>query len=491
MKSNAQHMIQRSTGLYLVLMLLLPSVRISAQPLDTLAARYASVSLDSLIQLERSATDPREKCLLASLVANEHLLLPFSQEQMKAAMHTYDLAERLGNDTLRARAARDVGYAFLRGSDPGSALDHWNKAYALAERIQHPKLLSQVSTDRGWAHRLLGDYQGALRLLHQALVHDASEITNARARSIMSTCYLRLGMPDSALVFAQQAAVEKDPRKRPYEYAYQQDDLAMAYAANGQQDLAETYFKRTLAAIDSFGVYTPLAGGAAGYADLLLTQGRKNEALTCALKGFRQQRRLGGGWNDMMVTSAGALARAYQANGLPDSALVYMTIRDAYRDTILDLKNHAQIQSRLFAQELKDMEDAKLRAEEVAARSRNIQFGIIALIVITLGIFLLIFSRTSVVGPRAIKNLSLIALLLFFEFINLLLHPFLDRITNHSPILMLLCMAAIAGLLIPLHHRMEKLITNMLVSKNNRVRLEAARRTIEELEARQTDTNAG
>ena len=44
--------------------------------------------------------------------------------------------------------------------------------------------------------------------------------------------------------------------------------------------------------------------------------------------------------------------------------------------------------------------------------------------------------------------------------------------------------AAIAGLLIPLHHRMEKLITNMLASKNNRVRSEAARRTIEELEAR-------
>ena len=87
-------------------------------------------------------------------------------------------------------------------------------------------------------------------------------------------------------------------------------------------------------------------------------------------------------------------------------------------------------------------------------------------------------------------QIELIALLLFFEFINLLLHPFLDRITNHSPILMLLAMAAIAGLLIPLHHRMEKLITNMLVSKNNRVRLEAARRTIEELEGRPNETNA-
>jgi hypothetical protein len=34
---------------------------------------------------------------------------------------------------------------------------------------------------------------------------------------------------------------------------------------------------------------------------------------------------------------------------------------------------------------------------------------------------------------------------------------------------------------------MEKLITNMLVSKNNRVRLEAARRTIEALEARSSE----
>ncbi|MFZ1692291.1 MAG: hypothetical protein WAT74_03750, partial [Flavobacteriales bacterium] len=69
-------------------------------------------------------------------------------------------------------------------------------------------------------------------------------------------------------------------------------------------------------------------------------------------------------------------------------------------------------------------------------------------------------------------------------------HPFLGELTHHSPLLLLLCMAVIAGLLIPLHHRMEKLITNMLVSKNNRVRLEAARRTIEELEARPNESNA-
>lgn len=55
---------------------------------------------------------------------------------------------------------------------------------------------------------------------------------------------------------------------------------------------------------------------------------------------------------------------------------------------------------------------------------------------------------------------------------------------------MLSAMACIAGLLIPLHHRMVKLITNMLVSKNNRLRLEAARRTIEELEGRPEEGSA-
>ena len=95
------------------------------------------------------------------------------------------------------------------------------------------------------------------------------------------------------------------------------------------------------------------------------------------------------------------------------------------------------------------------------------------------------------VGAKTIKNLSLVALLLLFEFINLLLSPLLGDVFDQSPLLILLAMVIIAGLLIPLHHRMEKFITNMLVSKNNRIRLEVARRTIAELEARSTDTNAG
>ncbi|MCW5899437.1 MAG: hypothetical protein KIT10_09235 [Flavobacteriales bacterium] len=191
-----------------------------------------------------------------------------------------------------------------------------------------------------------------------------------------------------------------------------------------------------------------------------------------------------------MIRSTKALSDAFEANGMTDSALVYSKLAHAWRDSLTALQNRSQLQNQLFTQELKDREEAKAREEAKEERSRNIQFGIIALIVITLLVFLLAISRTSVVGAKTIKNLSLMALLLLFEFINLLLSPVLGEVFDQSPLLILLAMVVIAGLLIPLHHRMEKFITNMLVSKNNRIRLEAARRTIAELEGAGGDSTA-
>ena len=73
-------------------------------------------------------------------------------------------------------------------------------------------------------------------------------------------------------------------------------------------------------------------------------------------------------------------------------------------------------------------------------------------------------------------------LLAVFEFINLFIHPYLSRVTNDSPVLMLLVLIAIGALLIPLHHRLEKWITKIMVGKNRKIRLAAAKKTIQQLE---------
>ena len=78
--------------------------------------------------------------------------------------------------------------------------------------------------------------------------------------------------------------------------------------------------------------------------------------------------------------------------------------------------------------------------------------------------------------------LVILGLLAVFEFINLLIHPYLEQATNHIPVLMLIVLITIGALLIPVHHRLEKWMTHIMVEKNKKIRLEAARKTINQLE---------
>ena len=161
-------------------------------------------------------------------------------------------------------------------------------------------------------------------------------------------------------------------------------------------------------------------------------------------------------------------------------------------DSLYNAKNVQQAQSLTFENDLHQQELAaeRLRAEE--QRKENIQYALIAFGIVTLIILYLLLSRSFITNTKMIEFLGVIALLIVFEFLNLLLHPFLERITHHSPLWMLLGLVCIAALLVPLHHRLQKWATHKLVEKNKKLRLAAAKKTIrllsdEGLEKKQPD----
>ena len=55
----------------------------------------------------------------------------------------------------------------------------------------------------------------------------------------------------------------------------------------------------------------------------------------------------------------------------------------------------------------------------------------------------------------ALKYLGLLGLLLLFEFIAIFVHPYIDELTGHQPVWMLIILVMIAAVLVPLHHKME------------------------------------
>jgi hypothetical protein len=105
--------------------------------------------------------------------------------------------------------------------------------------------------------------------------------------------------------------------------------------------------------------------------------------------------------------------------------------------------------------------------------------------ILTLLMLYLLLSRSFITNTKMIEFFGVIALLIVFEFLNLLLHPFLERVTHHSPVLMLLALVCIAALLVPLHHKVEHWATKKLVEKNKQIRLAAAKKTIQQLEEKE------
>ena len=398
------------------------------------------------------------------------------------------LAEQLGIDSLLSTASNHVGDALNGSAEAALQLKYFYQGLDYAQRSGNPGYIGTAQKQIATVYKTLGDLPRALELLKLALSNVRSDYQINRTCCHLSDCYRLMEQPDSALYWAQRSNIITDPGSDPYAYARSYYMLGAAYAAKRERQLADVHFARAIEVADSFHVMIPLFGSLLGRGQMAMEAGDIPSALADGRRAMRVSE--GGGNLEGLVGASDLLRRAFKASGQSDSAYRYFELRVMYADSLINATNLNKLQNMAFAQELKNSEEAKAKAEEVAARARNIQYGIIALITITLIIFLLLLSRSSVVGARAIKNLSLVALLLVFEFLNLLLHPLLDRITNHSPLLMLLAMVCIAGLLIPLHHRMEKLITNMLVSKNNRVRLEAAKKTIEELEGSRGGTNA-
>ena len=162
-----------------------------------------------------------------------------------------------------------------------------------------------------------------------------------------------------------------------------------------------------------------------------------------------------------------------------------MKYADIYRianDSINNLKSIQQNQLLTFEEDLRQQEVVVGKIKEEDERKQNIQYALIALGIIVLLTLYLLLSRSFITNTKLIEFFGVIALLIVFEFLNLLLHPFLERITNHSPVLMLLALVCIAALLVPLHHKVEKWSTAKLVEKNKKIRLASAKKTIEELE---------
>ena len=439
---------------------------------------------DSLKTVLAATNNPIERFDLYSKIGEEYFSSGNNNLDSASCLKMLQIAQQLNNDSLLAISYNFIGNLFLLNTgDYSRALEFFFKGIPLAERANDKRRISSLYVDIAIVYENLGNKDeqvNYIRKAEAALPDKNSPMHNYMVRQIQynyGRYFLSVQKPDSAMHYTQ-ALNETNLRLRSFLYeTYAQMLLGGVYEQLGDNELAEVHFKRANIQSDSMQYSYVKFIIKPAYINFLL----QNNNIAAAQEKAFQLLKTGIELNnyDFKQAAVGFLRSVYEQLRQTDSAYYYARLESAFRDSVFSREKLNKIQSLVFSEQVRMTEETTKKIQEKEQRLQNIQYALLALGIITFIIIFLLLSRRHITNTKVIQFLGVVALLLVFEFLNLLLHPFLERITNHSPVLMLLALVCIAALLVPLHHKLEKWATHKLVEKNKQIRLASAKKTIQ------------
>ena len=154
------------------------------------------------------------------------------------------------------------------------------------------------------------------------------------------------------------------------------------------------------------------------------------------------------------------LSRLFELQNNSDSALHYLKLGKSIADSISNEEKIREVQNLHIAVQL-HQEELKAAKKEFG---NKMQLLAIAIFLVVFFITLLIISRRKT-KPRALEYIGIVGLFVLFEFITVFIHPYLERVTNHTPIYILLISVGVALILTPLDHRLTDWVKVKLAKK--------------------------
>jgi tetratricopeptide (TPR) repeat protein len=391
----------------------------------------------------------------------------------------FAIAKELKNDSLMVMVYRAIGNRYVVKTDYNFSLLNYQKGLEFTAHDEQKR--AGLYLNMAYVYIVTGNNEVALDYIQKGkMIGQVSE--NLFFENMLSgMIYNRKEQPDSALFFFRQA--ENLPVKindALLQSVFIQQ-TARAYELKGDAELAEAYYKKAMDFCREKFLPMSIIRTGNAYCNFLMTKANYAQAKQMALEDLMVAKK--GGIIEGISTVAEVLRKIYARDNNSDSALYYAEMQIAYQDSVSNQKKIAEFQNITFSQQLREIDEQTKMQDAKEQRKHNLQYAMIALGIVTFIILFLLLSRSIIVNEKWVRFFGVIGLLVVFEFLNLLLHPWLEKITNHTPVLMLIALVGIAALLVPLHHRLEKWAKKTLVEKNKQIRLAAAKKTIEKLES--------
>ena len=436
---------------------------------------------DSIIQLIKTDKEDTSRVIhLADLSYEFFESKP--DTSMILSLQALALSRRIGFVKGEAISLNRVANAYSVLGNYSKSMEIYFQALQLNEKINNPDIKGANFNSIGAAYRAEGEYRLALDYFFKARTI-AEQINNkyllSRSLYNVGQCYLGLQIYDSASVYALQAYNAANSINYFRVIGTALKGMGNIDFATNQNILALEHYRLSFPYLKKAGSYNALCAAYVGISKVFEKLQQKDSALFYAKESFILAKEMG--FVEELRDAARFLSHFYREFNA-DSAFFYQDISRDANDSIFSQQKQREFQSLTFDEKLRQQEIIAAEVKAKEERKQNIQYAAIAIRLISFVILFLLLSRSIIVKTKFIEFFGVLGLLAVFEFINLFIHPYLAHATNDSPVLMLVVLIAIGALLIPLHHKMEKWITKIMVEKNKKIRLEAAKKTIATLE---------
>ncbi len=447
-----------------------PNVDFSKKPpsLDSLFPKIAAEKNDSaryylaMTALTISETNPVED------MHNSEKILLYGQKNNDL------VCQALGYSCL--------SYDYIAFGDQVKSLKYGILANQVAEKANDDRLKTFGKGMLALSYLTMGDFEKAVSYNKAAMEAGSRytpDIISICVINDMGTIYLAMNKVDSALIYTQKAYELAIKTGINYWLTSTYLQFGSIHQALNNPALALNYWN--LALNEARRINSPKFQSIAfnAISKYYFTNKQVDSAKLYATKAIASVSNTA--FNTLNVEPAKLLLNIYRDINI-DSAFKYSEIYRTANDSLYNIKALQQAQL-MSVEEESRQEQLKLEEEKAnESRKMNLEYTIIALGIVSFFIIFILFSRKHITNTKVIQFLSVISLLIVFEFLNLLIHPILEKVTHHSPFLMLLSLVALAALLIPMHHKLEHWAVNKLIEKNKATRLAAAKKTIDELE---------
>ncbi len=381
-----------------------------------------------------------------------------------------------------------IGISLVKMGDPNESLHHGIEALKIFEEIQDTFALLKTYTVIGNSYSNSGNLEESIGVWKKALpvARNYDKHYSIMYLDNMADCLNEMNLPDSAMPFIQEALSMGYKRKDSLEISNSLGIMGETYLAMGQNELARSFFRQSISFQTGANNYYIMHGVAVAASLNGISQSFYNSAQYDSSLFYARQA-LSYGYPEYLPVASGSFELMYESfdkKNMRDSSNEYFRRTTETKNAVLSDEKSRNIQTQHFKEELRQQEIESQKAEVAFKHRENIENALIALGIISFAMVFLIMSHSFITNEKLIRFMGILALLMVFEFVNLLVHAYLEELTNHSQVLVLLMLVSIAALLIPLHHRVEKWAIGKLIEKNKRVRLAAAKLTVEKLEGK-------